>query len=90
MSQAARIGSKRASTCISRHRAEKPDEQNVNELGDLRRDESNTTSSIPIAPSGGPKARTSANTIASVREAPLMTRNSGLPFNIEKTGALTP
>ena len=36
--------------------------------------------------SGGPNARKTANVIASVRDAPLITRNSGLPLSIEKTG----
>ena len=89
MSQAARIGSKRASTCIS---AIEPKSQTNRTCmsAEIFHETSPKTSSIPIAPSGGPNARTSANTIASVREAPLMTRNSGLPFNIEKMGALTP
>ena len=48
------------------------------------------TASSPMAASGGAKARTIAKTTASAREAPLMTRNSGFPWSIEKTGWLTP
>ena len=54
------------------------------------RDRSEASASAATTTSGGTTARSRANTITSQRVEPRTTRNSGFPFNIEKTGWPTP